>query len=129
MRGKLIVATVLVAAVAAPAGAAAASPAVLDSRTTTSAYSVASVILAKGYSRYGISVETAPSRQLVGLKWSVDCSKGSEKKRVEAKASQKAPYTVWLDAGVKGGACDVLGTATRDFRLKGKLTVKVLGTK
>ena len=66
---------------------------------------------------------------MVGLKWSVDCSKGSTKKKLEAKASHKTPYTVWLDAGVKDGSCNVLGTATRDFRLKGKLIVKVLGTK
>ncbi len=129
MRGKLIVATALVAAVAAPGVATAASPTVLSSETTMSAYSVASVILAEGYSRYGISVETAPSAQLVGLKWSVECRKGSDRKKVEAKASQKAPYTVWLDATAKGAACNVLGTATRDFRLKGKLIVKVLGTK
>lgn len=129
MRGKLIVPVLLAAAVAAPAAAAATSPTVLNSKTTTSAYSVASVFLAEGYSRYGISINTSPGRQLVGLKWSVDCSKGSKSKKVEAKASRKAPYTVWLDAGVKDGDCNVLGTATRDFRLKGKLMVKVLGTK
>ena len=129
MRGKLIVATALAAAVAAPGVATAASPKVLSSETTTSAYSVASVILAEGYKRYGISIDTAPTKQLVGLKWSVECRKGSDKKKVEAKASQKAPYTVWLDATAKGAACNVLGTATRDFQLKGKLIVKVLGAK
>jgi hypothetical protein len=47
------------------------------------------MILAEGYSRYGISVETSPSKQLVG---------------------QKAPYSVWLDVTAKGAACNVLGT-------------------
>ena len=129
MRVKLIAAAMFLVAAAVPAGASAASPTVLDNKTTTSAYSVASVILAEGYSRYGISVDTSPGKQLVGLKWYVECRKGSDKKKVEAKASQKAPYTVWLDASIKGGACNVLGTATRDFTLKGKLMVKVLGTK
>ena len=129
MRVKLIAAAMFLVAAAVPASVGAASPEVLDNQTTTSAYSVASVILAEGYSRYGISVDTSPGKQLVGLKWSVECRKGSDKKKVEAKASKKAPYTVWLDATIKGGACNVLGTATRDFRLKGKLMVKVLGTK
>lgn len=129
MRVKVIAAVMFLVAAAVPAGAGAASPKVLDSESTTSAYSVASAILAEGYSRYGISVDTSPGKQLVGLKWSVDCRKGSTKKKAEAKASRKAPYTVWLDATIKDGACNVLGTATRDFRLKGKLLVKVLGAK
>lgn len=129
MKPKLIVPAILAAAAAAVPVASASSPEVLDSKNTTSAYAVASAIVDEGHSRYGISVATSPSKQKVALKWSVDCSKGGDKKKSSATANQKAPYTVWLDAPIKGGYCNVLGTATRNFTLKGRLIVKVLGTK